>query len=221
MISYGFKPNKSLLLSYGFVEPNNPVDETHMRGLLDEARSELGARLGAAASDSEWGRRIAVAGQGGMLQRCARCRVDRAGVSGEAAVALRVLLSDPAEFVLLAKVLPAGGPSRQGPRTYHDGSAVQVSPAERHGMQLSVETEEAVLRAAIAACKACLLRMPTALEEDIRLLEQGGVTGARRVAVQYRVQRKQLLQAAVQHMRTATELNRCFPPPPSTDQGRV
>jgi hypothetical protein len=57
--------------------------------------------------------------------------------------------------------------------------------------------EKAACVALSAACKARLASMGTSLEDDLAALQGGEAAGRARVALQYRIRKKQILAAAV------------------------
>ena len=182
LISYGVLGNDELAVRYGFVDGENTSDMYAYEGLLTwlQANHEpLKKNLGAAPDRIKRGLRDA------RLESYVSMGVIKADGTADDNLmwALRVLLASPEQWDA------AGG--------------------KAEGLKLGGGApEKAACRALADACEARLASMGTSLEEDLAALNNnnnnnvgggggGGVEGRARVALQYRIRKKQILAAAV------------------------
>ncbi|EEH59039.1 uncharacterized protein MICPUCDRAFT_46787 [Micromonas pusilla CCMP1545] len=170
LISYGLLGNDELIVRYGFVDAENEADIYAYEGLLSWLQANhapMKQSLGAAPD------RVAA-------MRAARLEsyVSMGVLKGDGAAddnlmwALRTLMASPEDYAA------AGGTV--------------------DGMKLGGGApEKAACVALAAACKARLGSMPTSAEDDEKALRAGAAVGRERTAIEYRLRKKKILQAAV------------------------
>ena len=192
LISYGGKNNDQLLLNYGFVEPDNPEDQFTV---LD-AHVILGPSAG--------------------------------GVEQECPPVFTRDLSHP-QLLDFARALQQKGQQRSGheagtppgfaadsvgmgaldaPGAQPDGQQsfpaqplpVGDSDGEEWGAVSPLENAE-ILSTLVVVCDAARERMTTTIEEDERLLQCLPHGGRHRLAVEFRVQKKRLLEDVAEELR--------------------
>ena len=170
LISYGVLGNDELAVRYGFVDMENTSDMFAYEGLLAWLQANhdpMKKSLGAAPDRLKLGLRDA------RLESYVSMGVLRADGTADDNLmwGLRVLMATPEQWEA------AGG--------------------NAEGMKLGGGApEKAACVALAAACKARLASMGTSLEDDEVALKSGEAAGRARVALMYRIRKKQILAAA-------------------------
>uniref|UniRef100_A0A1D2A541 Rubisco LSMT substrate-binding domain-containing protein n=1 Tax=Auxenochlorella protothecoides TaxID=3075 RepID=A0A1D2A541_AUXPR len=181
-LNYGPLSNDDLFLDYGFIVPGNPHDDVQLQfdlSLIEAARALVGlaALEGLAPAARAALEALGLAGAPGLSAAVAVRRA-RAGVQG------------PCDARLLAGL-----------------RAVSAQPAELEGLTLralgdwasplSLVSEAKALRTLTGLCAISLSHFPTTAEEDAEVLRKGGMSGPMALAVQFRLEKKRILDAGI------------------------
>eukprot|EP01018_Ginkgo_biloba_P038165 Gb_41393 [translate_table: standard] len=177
LLNYGSLTNDLLLLDYGFVVPKNTHDFIELKYdmlLLDAATMAAGLQSAAFASPAPWQQEILTKLKLQGHQAVTKVIVGGADlVDGRLLAALRILFAEDLESV-----------------QKHDLTTLQLLNVEA---PLGVANESNVLRTVIAICAIALGHFPTNFMEDEMILKKEGNSKAMKLAVEFRIRKKELL----------------------------
>jgi len=177
LLDYGPLTNDLFLIDYGFVVSKNQHDYVELkydRALLDAAAAIAGVHSDAFASPARWQQEILcqLKVQGDQaVEKVTLGGVDL--VDGHLLAALRVLFAEDLESI-----------------EKHDLINLQSLAMEA---PLGAANESNVLRTIIALCAISLGHFPTKIMEDEMLLRKEGNSEAMKLAVEYRIKKKEML----------------------------
>lgn len=175
LLNYGPLTNDLLLIDYGFVVSKNQHDYVELkydRALLDAAAVAAGVHSDTFASPARWQQEILLKVQDDWaIQKVTLGGVDL--VDGHLLATLRVLFAENLESI-----------------EKHDLINLQSLAMEA---PLGAANESNVLRTIIALCAIALGHFPTKIMEDEMLLRKEGNSEAMKLALEYRIKKKETL----------------------------
>ncbi|KAL3158709.1 hypothetical protein ABBQ32_011447 [Trebouxia sp. C0010 RCD-2024] len=183
--SYGDKTNEALLQVYGFVDTDN-VNDAYTTNMADWVKAHYGVL------EERW---QFLATDAIAMQSLQQAELRHQGWSSGVLEALRFLLA-PLQEVDERQQL---NPLQWAQQLYQYRELPHIMTAWKE--ECSPETEQRVYQVLHGFCSDILASKPTSLEVDQQLLErlQGGtdVTDRQRLALQFRIAKKELLKACI------------------------
>ncbi|GLJ51840.1 hypothetical protein SUGI_1101270 [Cryptomeria japonica] len=186
LLNYGSLTNDLLLLDYGFIVPENQHDYVELKYdelLLDAAAITAGVQCTAFASPAPWQQEFL--SQLNFHGDNSNSRVILGGpemVDGRLVAALRILFAEDSESI-----------------KKHGLNTLQSLTVEA---PLGVPNESNVLRTIVALCVIALGHFPTQILEDETILRKEGNSEALKLAIAFRLSKKELL---IKVMKTLTQ----------------